>query len=287
MKNNNFIARQKRYDMKKLIIPLLLISAMAASAQEHKLVKLWETDSVVAVPESVLPDLKNNILYVSLIDGGGWDVDGKGGIAKLGTDGKKYNPGWVGGMNAPKGLGRYGNRIYAADISEVVVVDIPTRKIIKKIAIEGASGLNDITVSDRGVVYVSDSKTSRIWKITNNIPSLYLENVKGANGLKAIKGDLIYAEGPSLLRADAQKKITKIAEVPESIDGIEPVGHGDFIVTAWVGYIYYVHANGRVDLLLDTHLEKKNTADIGYDPVKRVLYVPTFLAKRVTAYKLN
>lgn len=287
MKNNNFIARQKRYNMKKLIIPLLLISAMAASAQEHKLVKLWETDSVVAVPESVLPDLKNNILYVSLIDGGGWDVDGKGGIAKLGADGKNYNPGWVGGMNAPKGLGRYGNRIYAADISEVVVVDIPTRKIIKKIAIEGASGLNDITVSDRGVVYVSDSKTSRIWKITNNIPSLYLENVKGANGLKAIKGDLIYAEGPSLLRADAQKKITKIAEIPESIDGIEPVGHGDFIVTAWVGYIYYVHANGRVDLLLDTHLEKKNTADIGYDPVKRVLYVPTFLAKRVTAYKLN
>lgn len=287
MKNNNFIARQKRYNMKKLIIPLLLISAMAASAQEHKLVKLWETDSVVAVPESVLPDLKNNILYVSLIDGGGWDVDGKGGIAKLGADGKNYNPGWVGGMNAPKGLGRYGNRIYAADISEVVVVDIPARKIIKKIAIEGASGLNDITVSDRGVVYVSDSKTSRIWKITNNIPSLYLENVKGANGLKAIKGDLIYAEGPSLLRADAQKKITKIAEIPESIDGIEPVGHGDFIVTAWVGYIYYVHANGRVDLLLDTHLEKKNTADIGYDPVKRVLYVPTFLAKRVTAYKLN
>ena len=287
MKNNNFIARQKRYNMKKLIIPLLLISAMAASAQEHKLVKLWETDSVVAVPESVLPDLKNNILYVSLIDGGGWDVDGKGGIAKLGADGKNYNPGWVGGMNAPKGLGRYGNRIYAADISKVVVVNIPTRKIIKKIAIEGASGLNDITVSDRGVVYVSDSKTSRIWKITNNIPSLYLENVKGANGLKAIKGDLIYAEGPSLLRADAQKKITKIAEIPESIDGIEPVGHGDFIVTAWVGYIYYVHANGRVDLLLDTHLEKKNTADIGYDPVKRVLYVPTFLAKRVTAYKLN
>ena len=287
MKNNNFIARQKRYDMKKLMIPLLLISAMAASAQEHKLVKLWETDSVVAVPESVLPDLKNNILYVSLIDGGGWDVDGKGGIAKLGTDGKNYNPGWVGGMNAPKGLGRYGNRIYAADISEVVVVDIPTRKIIKKIAIEGASGLNDIAVTDRGVVYVSDSKTSRIWKITNDVPSLYLENVKGANGLKAIKGDLIYAEGPSLLRADAQKKITKIAEVPESIDGIEPVGHGDFIVTAWVGYIYYVHANGRVDLLLDTHLEKKNTADIGYDPVKRILYVPTFLAKRVTAYKLN
>lgn len=273
--------------MKKLIIPLLLLFAMEASAQQHKLVKLWETDSVVAIPESVLPDLKNKTLYVSLIDGGGWDVDGKGGIAKLGADGKNYQPDWVGGMNAPKGLGRHGNRIYAADISEVVVVDIPGAKIIKKIAIEGASGLNDITVSDRGDVYVSDSKTSRIWKITNDIPSLYLENVKGANGLKAIKTGLVYAQGPSLLKADAQKKITRIAEVPESIDGIEPVGNGDYIVSAWVGYIYYVHANGRIDLLLDTHLEKKNTADIGYDPAKRVVYVPTFMAKKITAYKLN
>jgi len=273
--------------MKKLIIPALLLFALEAAAQQHKLVKLWETDSVVAIPESVLPDLKNNILYVSLIDGGGWDADGKGGIAKLGTDGKNYRPDWVGGMNAPKGLGRHGNRMYAADISEVVVVDIPSAKIIKKIAIEGASGLNDITVSDNGDVYVSDSKTSRIWKITNDVPSLYLEKVNGANGLKAIKGDLIYAQGTSLLKADAQKKITKIAEVPQPMDGIEPVGNGDFIVTAWAGYIFYVHANGKSELLLDTHLEKKNTADIGYDAAKRILYVPTFMAKKVTAYKLN
>ena len=273
--------------MKKIIVPILLFSAIAANAQEHKLVKLWETDPVVAVPESVLPDLDKNILYVSLIDGGGWDVDGKGGIAKLGTNGKNYDSTWVTGLNAPKGLGKYGNKIYAADISEVVVVDIPTRKVIKKISIAGASGLNDITVSDKGVVYVSDSKTSRIWKIKNDVPSLYLENIKGANGLKAIKDDLIYAEGPSLMKADARKKITKIAEVPESIDGIEPVGNGDFILTAWPGYIYYVHANGRVGSLLDTHLEKMNTADIGYDPVKRILYVPTFFAKKVVAYYLK
>ncbi|HEY4154918.1 MAG TPA: ATP-binding protein [Puia sp.] len=273
--------------MIKTITAIFLFCAVSANAQQHKLVKLWETDSVVAIPESVLPDLKNNILYVSLIDGGGWDADGKGGIARLGTDGKHYEPNWVTGMNAPKGLGKYGNRIYAADISEVVVVDISHRKIIKKIAIEGASGLNDITVSDKGIVYVSDSKTSRIWKIENDKPSLYLENVNGANGLKAIKNDLYYAEGPVVMKADAQKKLTRVAEVPQSIDGIEPVGNGDFIVTGWSGYIFYVHANGAVDALLDSHLEKINTADLGYDPARRILYVPTFLAKKVIAYKLN
>ncbi|MDP4129400.1 MAG: ATP-binding protein [Bacteroidota bacterium] len=273
--------------MKKMITPVFMLVMITANAQQHQLVKLWETDSVVAVPESVLPDLNQNILYVSLIDGGPWDVDGKGGIAKLGANGKNYNGHWVTGLNAPKGLGRYGNKLYAADISDVVVVDATTGKLIKKISIEGASGLNDITVSDKGVVYVSDSKTSRIWKIKQDIPSLYLEHVQGANGLKSVKEDLIYAQGPILMKADANKQLTKIAEVPESMDGIEPVGNGDFIVTAWSGYIYYVHANGSTENLLDTHLEKMNTADIGYDPVKKIVYVPTFFAKKVVAYRLK
>jgi hypothetical protein len=39
--------------------------------------------------------------------------------------------------------------------------------------------------------------------------------------------------------------------------------------------------------LLDTHVEKKNTADIGYDPVNKIVYVPTFNAKTVVAYKLK
>ena len=112
---------------------LIFLSATAV-AQDHKLEKLWETDTVVAVPESILPDFKKKILFVSLIDGGGWDADGKGGIAKLGMDGKDYNPTWITGLNAPKGLGYYGDKLYAADISEVVVVnftDLVSRKAAK------------------------------------------------------------------------------------------------------------------------------------------------------------
>lgn len=75
--------------------------------------------------------------------------------------------------------------------------------------------------------------------------------------------------------------------MPESIDGIEPVGNGDFIVTAWIGYIYYVSAGGNIETLPDTHLERKNTADIGYDPAKHIAYVPTFNAKTVVAYLLK
>jgi sugar lactone lactonase YvrE len=273
--------------MKNYICLLLLGSAFTANAQTHRLTKIWETDTIVAIPESVLPDFSKKILYVSLIEGGGWDADGKGGVAKLSLDGKQYDSTWITGLNAPKGLGRYGNKMYAADISEVVVIDIQKGKVIKKIAVPDAKGLNDITVTNNGIVYVSDSKTSRIWRIENDIPALYLENIRGANGLKAIKDDLIFAEGKTLAKTDPQKKITVIAELPQSIDGIEPVGNGDFLATAWVGYIFYVHANGKTEELLDTHLQKKNTADLGYDPEKRILYVPSFNGKTVAAYQLQ
>jgi sugar lactone lactonase YvrE len=287
VKNNNFIIHLKISIMKKMFTCFLLSAFLVSHAQKHKLVKLWSTEAVVATPESVLPDMKNKILYVSLIDGNPWDVDGKGGIGHMTEMGTDYDSLWITGLNAPKGLGMYRDRMYAADISEVAVVDIPKGKLIKKIAIEGASGLNDITVTENGIVYVSDSKTGRIWKLENEKPTLYLENVTGANGLKAIKNDLFYAKGSAFMKADLKKQITQIADVGQAIDGIEPVGNGDFIVTSWPGYIFYVYANGQTELILDTHAEKKNTADIGYDPDKKILYVPTFFDRRIEAYQLG
>ena len=273
--------------MKKIACLLFLVAAITANAQTHSLAKLWETDTVVAIPESVLPDFKKGILYVSLINGGGWDADGKGGVGKLTMDGKTYDSTWITGLNAPKGLGMSGNRIYAADISEVVVVDIKNGKVEKKIAIENANGLNDITVDNKGIVYVSDSRKARIWRIENDVPTLYLDSIMGVNGLKAIGDDLFIGAGKNFIKADKNKNITKIAELPQGIDGIEPVGNGDFIVTAWNGYIFYVEPNGKFETLLDSHIEKMNTADIGYDPVKRIIYVPTFNAKKVVAYSLK
>ncbi|MFL5809078.1 MAG: ATP-binding protein [Flavisolibacter sp.] len=273
--------------MKKILTLALIALALTAQSQTHQLVKLWETDSVVAIPESVLPDFENGILYISLIDGGGWDADGKGGVAKLNMYGKNYQPTWISGLNAPKGMGMSGNRLYAADISEVVVVDIANGKIEKKIPIDSATGLNDITVSNNGIVYVSDSRTGKIWRIENDKPVLFLENIKGVNGLKAVGDDLLIGAGQQFVKADKNKNLTTIVEVPQAIDGIEPVGNGDYIVTSWSGYIYYVTADGKFETMLDTHVEKMNTADIGYDAKRRIVYVPTFNAKRIIAYQLK
>jgi hypothetical protein len=256
-------------------------------AQKHSLQKVWETDTVVAIPESVLSDPSRNILYVSLIDGGPWDVDGKGGVGKLGLDGKHYDGNWIIGLNAPKGLGRFGNRLYVADVSEVVVMDIARGKVEKKIPIAGANGLNDITVDSKGIVYVSDSRAGKVYRIEKDVPALYMDHLDGANGLKASGSNLYILANKAVLIADANKNIRKITDLPNGGDGVEEVGNGDLIVSEWVGFVYYVYADGKKETLLDTHAQKKNTADIHYVPSTHLLYVPGFNAKTVTAYRVQ
>ena len=264
----------------------LLLVFQFALAQHHTIEKLWETDTIVAIPESVLPH--NGLLYISLIDGSPWEADGRGGVGVIDPQGKKYNGLWVMGLHAPKGMAVHEQKLYLADLSDIVVVDIEKGKVIKKIPVPGASGLNDVTASDHGIIYVSDSRTGKVWKLKDGIPEMFMDSLKGVNGLKAVGHDLIIAAGKSFISVDQHsKQIRKIAELPNGGDGIEPVGNGDFLVTSWSGFIYYVSADGKVETLLDTSKEKINTADIGYDAEKRIMYVPTFNAKTVVAYKVH
>ncbi|WP_423148258.1 ATP-binding protein [Rubrolithibacter danxiaensis] len=272
--------------MKLSLVLILSFLVSGLKAQEHSLEKIWESDSL-AVPESVLHHAKTGILYVSLIDGKADEKDGKGGIAKLDANGKIISSDWVKGLNAPKGLGIYKNKLYAADIDEVAVIDLASGKVMQKIPVEGAVFLNDITVDGKGIVYVSDSGTGIVHRIENGKVSTYLTDIKGVNGLLAAKNDLYILSSDKVQKADASKKLTEVTKLDQGGDGIEPVGNGDFIVSAWVGYINYVSADGKKQLLLDTHDKNKNTADIGFDAAKKIVYVPTFLGKSVVAYQLK
>ncbi|ADY53908.1 periplasmic ATP/GTP-binding protein [Pseudopedobacter saltans DSM 12145] len=275
-------------EFKKILLSTAIgiVATLSANAQ-HSLEKIWETKESIPVPESVLYQEKSKLLYVSLIDGAGNAKDGIGGVAILNLDGSVKNMNWITGLNAPKGLGLFKDRLYVADLDEVVVVDVKKGQVIKKIAIPDAIFLNDITTDDKGTVYVSDTRKGFIYKIENDQASLYLENVKGANGLKVIGKDLFVLAGPELWKIAPDKKITKVAVgFEKGGDGVEPVGNGDFLVTCWPGIIYYVKANGSFEKLLDVQ-GQMNTADLAYDAKSKTLFVPTFNSKSVIAYKLK
>ena len=92
----------------------------------------WETEKVFELPESVVFDQKNEVLYVSNITEHPFNKDGTGFISKVGLDGKIIELKWVKSLNAPKGLTIVNDKLFIADVDELVEVDIATSKIINE-----------------------------------------------------------------------------------------------------------------------------------------------------------
>lgn len=270
-----------------LLILFAVLGVQLTNAQEKKIEVIWESKEQLPTPESVLYYPKDNVLFVSLIDGSGSEKDGKGGVALLNTDGSIKNATWVTGLNAPKGLAIHKGLLYIADITDVIVVDVVTGNVIDEIPVEGSTFLNDVTVDDSGIVYISDTRENKIFQLRNGKASLYLDNVPSVNGLKAEGGKLLALAGKEFWSIDANKKVTVFTKgFDQGGDGLEPVGNGDYIVTCWVGLVYYVKANGEIHKMLDVQ-GKMNTADLGYSQKEGVLYIPTFNSNSVVAYKLK
>lgn len=283
-----------------LFFGVLLLAACAGSGDKKtseqtdsvktpELVLKWESDSSLKVPESVLFDQTNQVLYVSNVDGTNpWEADGKGSIAKVGLDGKVINAEWVGGLNAPKGMGMHNGKLYAADLSNIAVIDIASGKIEKTIPIEGATGLNDISVDPNGVIYVTEMQSKKLYKVENEKVELVLENLKRPNGVLVHENEVYLLDDGGLYKMNADKALTLIVDGMEGgTDGIENVQGNEFIVSCWEGALWYIKSDGTKHLLMDTRKEKRSTADIGFDPATRTVYVPTFFRNTVVAYEIK
>lgn len=268
---------------------LLMLVLTTTSRAQSKLIEVWRTDSVLNVPESVLYDASQQLLFVSLIGGNpNINKDGKGSIAKLSLTGKIIDTNWVKGFQAPKGMGRFQNKLYVADANEVAVIDIAKGVITKRIPVEGAVFLNDITIDRRGIVYVSDSRLNKIHRIEKDQVSLYMDQVNNANGLLAVGEDLYALSAGSLLKISPDKQVITIAGgMDKSTDGLVQLSEDEFIVSCWNGVIYHVSGNGKVIMLADYRSQKINTADLGYYGKGKTLYVPTFWKKSVIAYSVS
>jgi sugar lactone lactonase YvrE len=275
--------------MKKYLVVLCAASGAAVlSASSPSLVKKWETEATLKVPESVLVDAKRGVLYTSNIDGEPWADDGKGSIGKVGFDGKVIAGEWVSGLSAPKGMALHGKLLYVGDIDRVVVVDVEKGAIVDKIAVAGAHGLNDVAVDRKGVVYVSDSKDKKIYALTDGKAAVVVDGLKAPNGVHVLDGVLYFMDNGSLYRLGKNKEQQLVSAGMEGNgDGLESDGRGGFVISYWPGIIHYAKADGTRETLLDSSAGKINAADIGYDAKKRIVYVPTFFKNSVVAYELK
>lgn len=262
---------------------------LASEGPRYTLNLKWETDTVLTTCESVIYDQENDILYVSNIEGKPDDKDGKGSISQVGLDGTVKNRDWIAGLNAPKGMGIHDGKLYVADIDQVVAIDIKGGKVLKKYPVDGAKFLNDIAVTDDGVVFISDTGASKIVQLKDGKISSYIDSIASPNGLFVESGSLITAlwDDKKVQKIDMEsQEASLLAEGLANPDGIEASGDGGYLVSNWEGEVTYVFADGEKQVLLDTRDQDLSAADIEFIVDKKLLLVPAFFGNKVMAYEL-
>lgn len=292
-----------KYKIFSIVLLLFLVSCTSqkkksgedagdvTAVKKFELVEVWKTDTLFRVPECVIYDKDNDVVYVSNMNDNPREKDGNGFISRLSTSGEILDLEWVADMSSPKGLGIYEGKLYVSDVDEVIVIDIAEGKIVERIVIEGAKMINDISIDSQGNLYVSDSDNNNIFLISNGVVSNWL-----SEGLNAPNGVLV--DGERLLIASmgsedfasvnlATKELTVLTEAISKGDGIAKVSiPGHFLVTDWFGQVFMIYPDGSKVILLDTREAEIGAADIDYIPEKNLLLVPTFAKHHVVAYKL-
>lgn len=261
------------------------------SKKTVSLVKKWETDTTLTTPESVYHDKTNGVLYVACIGAVPPDAkDGDGFIAKVGLDGTITENKWITGLDAPKGMGMVGDKLYVTNITEVVEIDTKANKISNRFAVEGAQFLNDITVGDDGTVYISDSGTNKIFALNNGAVSQWTEGdaLGGPNGLYAEDDRLMLAtfgEGNFKTIGLENKQVDMVVDSIPGGDGIVKLGD-DYLVSNWNGEVYFITSGWERTKVLDTKADGANAADIEIVEDQSLLLVPTFFGNQVVAYEV-
>jgi DNA-binding beta-propeller fold protein YncE len=280
--------------------------------QPAKINKLWETPNVLKNPESVAYAPKQNVLFVSNINGNPTQKDQNGFISKVSPNGSIIELNWVTGLNAPKGIAISNNnsRLYVSDLTDLVEIDINNGKIIKRFNAPGSTFLNDVVSDNQGNIYVSDTVANTIYKLdtnnNNNTSSLqaWLQSpqLNGPNGLHIDndKNRLIVASlgeftkpGAGIEVVDLKNKtITtlgkeKVTSPFGGLDGIESDSTGThyYVTDNPAGKIYIVNADGTgYGTLIDLHTE--GTADLGFLPSQSTIIIPIMKDNKLVAYKL-
>jgi len=261
------------------------------NAEEPKVVlkKVWESPDLLTTSESVCYDSKNHLLYVSCINGNPTDKDGNGYISSLSLAGEIITLKWIEGLNAPKGMGIYNNKLYVTDIDQVIEIDINQATITKNISVEGARFLNDITIDTDGAVYISDMSTSKIHRFNNGILETWYDKdqLHGTNGLFYKDKEILVGTKNGIFSIRIEdKRIWHLISDTGGIDGLEADGNGNYIISDWMGKIQLVSEEDDPITLLNTSNTGVNAADIEYIIEKNLLLVPTFSDNRVMAYEV-
>ena len=283
--------------MKRTLPVLTLALAIPGLAQGDPEV-IWG-QSGFDQPESVVSDAEGAHLYVSNIHGQPGEKIALGYISTLTSAGEVVERHWVKGLNAPKGMGVDGGKLFVTDIDRFLVIDLGSGEILEQFSPSQAQFLNDVSVSDNGDVYVSDMMGNAIYRYDGEALTRWIEDdrLMHPNGVLADDGSLLVAgwgapiaadfsteKAGSLIRIGFQDKaLTQVAggEQLGNLDGVAKIGE-QLLVNDWMnGLLFRITADGRSTVAAEL---APGVADIGAEG--NVLYLPYMFDGEVRAVQL-
>jgi len=250
----------------------------------------------LSTPECALADAQLGLLFIANVEaepGTYWDDDGKGYISLLGPDGEFSAKRWLdskpdAAINGPKGMCRLGAYLYFTDNTRVMrcpVVPDPEPELVA----EGFRKANDLA-TDGNLVWVSDSLAGKVYGINPDGGRREIPAPPGVNGLTFYEGRM-YAVSWTL--HDIFELDPAGERVPQpfglsshfvSLDGIEVLGDGAFIVSDFKGNKVCTVSPDRT--VVATVAEVETPADLGLNRRLGLLVVPLFARDRAIVYRI-
>jgi sugar lactone lactonase YvrE len=285
--------------MKRTVLLLAAALAFAASAASAEWNQAWKATGF-DLPESVSWDANAKAFYVSNLAGDPMTKDGNGFISRLKADGTVDTLRWVTGVDAPKGTGVVGDRLWVTDIDRLVEIDTTKGAIVNTYPVPGAKFLNDLAIAGDGRIFIADTFGNAIYVFKDGAVTEFLRDngLVGPNGLVVDNKDLIVAElgdaseGFEKLKPGRVKSVSLDSKAVSDYSGTDPVGGLDGIeFAAGKGVFVTDNPGGRL-LRIKQGKEPKEVmklqpgaADFEFVADDRLLVVPQMQQNEVVAYK--
>ncbi|MBN1824631.1 MAG: SMP-30/gluconolactonase/LRE family protein [Candidatus Eisenbacteria bacterium] len=256
--------------------------------------RAWETGKAYSMPEAVLWDGRRGVFYVSNYDAAGaLGPRGSQTLSRIGPNGEALDAAWVGGLANPTGMALRGDRLWVVERTTLAEIDVNSGEILSRVPFPEGSFPNDVTVDGDGVLYVSDNRLDRIYRVRGGEADVWLEGapIDDPNGLCAAGGVLFVGNsGDGTVKAvdTATGEIRVRARLSSGIiDGLVPDGKGNLLVSHWEGRLFRIDPEGKVEKLIDTSVIGDFLADFGYDPERTLVVAPLFYGDRLAAFALG
>ena len=287
------------FSLREMCLPILILASGSTSLAAEE---VWSLDGFQA-PESALLDTERNVLYVSNVAGEPNAKDGVGFISKVSLDGKMQEAEWVKGLNAPKGLVMHGDKLYVSDVDQLVEIDVNSGAVTNTLQ-RGRGAVPErhggrcrwprvrLRHADRQHLRIGERHpfglAPRRRAAASEWPSRrWRPSFRGSLG-QDIQPDFSTKTPGHLLSIDlATKAISDVGggEPVGNLDGLEPDGAGNWIVTDWVGgALFRIHPDGKADQLMDLN---QGSADLEFVDTEKLVIIPMMMDGKVTAHRID